>query len=120
MTTHYEFGVAYVINVGECFFTPRMSMERIRICNSVGKDENVLCLFSGIGAEALQIAVRTQAKSVIGIEFNEEAVRCAKISLAKLYGTKKERKIQQRQEKCSFFTVKLRIFWRTHPMMYMI
>ena len=69
-----------------------MSMERIRICNSVGKDENVLCLFSGIGAEALQIAVRTQAKSVIGIEFNEEAVRCAQISLAKLYGTKKREK----------------------------
>ena len=49
MTTHYEFGVAYILNIGECFFSPRMSMERIRICNSVGKDENVLCLFSGIG-----------------------------------------------------------------------
>ena len=98
MTTHYEFGVAYVINVGECFFTPRMSMERIRICNSVGKDENVLCLFSGIGAEALQIAVRTQAKSVIGIEFNEEAVRCAQISLAKLYGTKKREKSNSGQK----------------------
>ncbi len=89
MTTHYEFGVAYILNIGECFFSPRMSMERIRICNSVGKDENVLCLFSGIGAEALQIAVRTQAKSVVAIEYNEEAVRCAKVSVNKLFGTKK-------------------------------
>ena len=92
MTTHYEFGVAYILNIGECFFSPRMSMERIRICNSVGKDENVLCLFSGIGAEALQIAVRTQAKSVVAIEYNEEAVRCANVSVGKLFGTKKREK----------------------------
>lgn len=91
MTTHYEMGVGYVINVGECFFSPRMGLERLRLCNSVGRDEEICCLFSGCAAEVLQIAVKTHAKRIVAIELNAVAVSCARKGIALLRGKTHQR-----------------------------
>lgn len=77
ITTHTEGGIKCVIDLQECFFSPRMGPERRRICQQVARGEKVLVLFSGVGMEALQIAGRTEASGILAIEWNESAVSCA-------------------------------------------
>jgi len=86
VTTHWESGVGCVVRVGEVFFSPRMAPERLRLCRSVGPGERVLCLFSGVGAEALQIAARTAAAAVVCVELNPVAVACLRKGVALLAG----------------------------------
>lgn len=54
-----------------------MGPERLRICQQVARGEHVLVLFAGVAMEALQIAGRTEAISVVAIELNPVAVQCA-------------------------------------------
>jgi tRNA G37 N-methylase Trm5/tRNA(Phe) wybutosine-synthesizing methylase Tyw3 len=77
ITTHGEYGIKCVVNLERVFFSARMGPERLRICQQVARGENVLVLFSGVGMEALQIAGRTEASSVLAVELNAEAVECA-------------------------------------------
>jgi len=81
MTTHTEFGVRCVVNLQAAFFNPRMGPERQRICGQVQADEEVCVLFAGCCPEALQIAAKTEARYVVAIELNAEAVQCAGRSL---------------------------------------
>lgn len=78
ITTHAEYGIKCVVDLNHCFFTPRMASERIRICQQVARGEDILVLFAGVGMEALQIAGRTEASSVITVELNDVAVECLK------------------------------------------
>jgi tRNA (guanine37-N1)-methyltransferase len=77
ITTHGEYGIKCVVNLSHTFFSPRMGPERLRLCQQVARGENVLVLFAGVGMEALQIAGRTEASSVLAVELNSEAVECA-------------------------------------------
>lgn len=85
-TTHREYGVQYCVDVSGAFFTPRMGLERLRICNQVGRGERVCVLFAGIAPEALQVAAKTEAAAVTAIELNPSAVACARRSVALLRG----------------------------------
>lgn len=78
LTTHGEYGIKCVVDLNQTFFTPRMAQERLRICQQVARGEHVLVLFAGVAMEALQIAGRTEAVSVVSIELNPVAVECAK------------------------------------------
>lgn len=78
ITTHVEYGTMCVVDLERTFFSPRMGPERIRICQQVARGEDVLVLFAGIGMEALQIASRTEARSVVAVEMNPVAVECAR------------------------------------------
>jgi len=88
MTSHCEYGIKAVINMHDTFFSPRMGMERLRICQQVARGEHVLVVFAGVAMEALQIAARTEATSVLAIEQNEQAVQCAKRSHQLLHRNK--------------------------------
>jgi len=76
ITTHTEYGTMCVVDLERTFFSPRMGPERIRICQQVARGEDVLVLFAGVGMEALQIASRTEANSVVAVELNPTAVEC--------------------------------------------
>lgn len=78
ITTHTEFGVKCVVDLNHTFFSPRMGPERLRICQQVARGEDVLVCFAGVGLEAIQIAARTEASSVLAIELNDVAVECAR------------------------------------------
>lgn len=78
ITTHTEYGIMCVVDLERTFFSPRMAQERIRICQQVARGEDVLVLFAGVGMEALQIASRTEASSVVAVEMNPTAVECAR------------------------------------------
>jgi tRNA G37 N-methylase Trm5/tRNA(Phe) wybutosine-synthesizing methylase Tyw3 len=77
ITSHCEYGIKCVVNLSNTFFSPRMGPERLRLCQQVARGENVLVLFAGVGMEALQIAGRTEASSVLAVELNSAAVECA-------------------------------------------
>ena len=80
ITTHNEHGIKCVVDLEHTFFSPRMGPERLRICQQVARGENVLVLFCGVGMDAMQIAGRTEASSVVAVEMNEVAVKCARLA----------------------------------------
>ena len=89
VTTHGEHGVAVVVDLDACFFSPRLATERLRVARAVGRGERVLCLFAGCGAEALIIAATTECERVVAVEANAIATRCLGRSvqaLAKRHG----------------------------------
>jgi tRNA G37 N-methylase Trm5 len=79
ITTHNEHGIKCVVDLEHTFFSPRMGAERLRICQQVARGEHVLVLFCGVGMDAMQIAGRTEATSVVAVELNEVAIKCARL-----------------------------------------
>ncbi len=76
-TIYKENGVFFKLDVEKCYFTPRWSNERLRISKLVGKNENVLVMFSGIGSFIYVILKNSSPKSVYGIEINKTAHKYA-------------------------------------------
>ncbi|KAJ1448132.1 S-adenosyl-L-methionine-dependent methyltransferase [Pelagophyceae sp. CCMP2097] len=81
LTTHVEAGVRIVVDLDACFFSPRLFLERLRLCKCVAPGERILVLFSGCGPEALHLAKRTEAAEVVAVEMNATAVACLRRSL---------------------------------------
>lgn len=91
-TTHKENNIRVNLNVETCYFSPRLSNERLRIANLVKKGESVLVMFSGIGIYSWVISKNTLAKEIYGVEINpfahkfaEENLKLNKIGNVKLF-----------------------------------
>ena len=66
-----------VVDLNACFFTPRLATGAVEGgARAVARDERVLCLFAGCGAEALIIAATTACSKVACVEVNPVATRC--------------------------------------------
>jgi tRNA (guanine37-N1)-methyltransferase len=74
LTVHRENGCAYRVDVGRCYFSPRLSTERLRVAEGVGRDERVLNMFAGVGPFSILIARRAGAR-VTSCELNPYAAR---------------------------------------------
>lgn len=72
-TIHKEHGNSYLLDLQEVFFSPRLSFERQRIANLVGKKEIVLNFYSGIGPFSIAIATKCSSCVVYSIEINKSA-----------------------------------------------
>jgi len=70
LTLHKESGVTVKIDVNNCYFSPRLGSERLRIARLVKPDERVLVAGSGVGIYPLIIAKHSEAKEIVGIEWN--------------------------------------------------
>jgi len=81
-TVHKEHGLLFALNVETCYFSPRLSTERIRIAQQVKPGENVLVLFSGVAPFVLVIAKHSPAAHVWGIEANPSAHKYAMQNVA--------------------------------------
>ena len=90
VTTHVEAGVRVVVDLDSTFFSPRLALERMRVCKCVARGERVLVLFAGCGPEALHVASRTEASLVVGVEMNEIAAKCFARGLETLARAKKD------------------------------
>ncbi len=82
-TTYTESGVRIKLNVETCYFSPRLSSERIRIARLVRPKESVLVMFSGVGPYTLVIAKHAKPKEIYAIEINPEAHKYALENLQK-------------------------------------
>jgi tRNA (guanine37-N1)-methyltransferase len=81
-TEHRENGVRFFLNPEKAYYSVRSSSERKRIASLIRPDEDVLVMFSGIGAFPLVIAANSRAAEIVGIEKNPDAHRYALKSLA--------------------------------------
>jgi tRNA (guanine37-N1)-methyltransferase len=74
-TIHREFGCLFSVDVAKCYFSPRLSHERIRIARMVEPDETVVNMFAGVGCFSIIIAKHSSAAKVFSIDVNPAAVR---------------------------------------------
>lgn len=74
-TIHKEFGCFFFVNVEECYFSPRLSCERMRIATQVGDGEVIVNMFAGVGCFSVIIAKHSEAGKVYSIDINPDAVR---------------------------------------------
>jgi len=72
LTVHRENGCSFRVDVARCYFSPRLSTERLRIANKVDGGEHVLNMFAGVGPFSIPIAKKTGAR-VTSCELNRYA-----------------------------------------------
>ncbi len=74
-TTYREFGCIYRLDPTKVYFSPRLSLERMRIAQNVRSNEMVLDMFAGIGPFSILIAKTTRNVSINAVDINPEAVK---------------------------------------------
>jgi tRNA (guanine37-N1)-methyltransferase len=73
-TVHRENGCVFRVDIGGCYFSPRLSTERLRVAQEVSKKERVLNMFAGVGPFSILIA-KTAGARVTSCELNKLAVK---------------------------------------------
>lgn len=76
ITTHRESGCVFKLDVEKCYFSPRMSHERLRVASLIERD-SVFVACSGVGPFPIVIAKKCKASRVVGLELNPVAHRYA-------------------------------------------
>ena len=74
-TVHRESGCQFNVDVEKCYFSPRLSHERIRIAGLVKDGETVVNMFAGVGCFSVLVAKHSNAKKVYSIDINPVAVK---------------------------------------------
>ena len=74
-TVHKEFGCYFSVDVAKCYFSPRLSYERIRIAKLVKPQETVVNMFAGVGCFSIVIAKHANPEKVFSIDVNPTAVQ---------------------------------------------
>jgi tRNA (guanine37-N1)-methyltransferase len=87
-TVHREFGCSFSVDVAKCYFSPRLSHERMRIARKVKPDETVVNMFAGVGCFSIMIAKHANHEKVFSIDVNPVAIRFMQenIRLNRVYG----------------------------------
>ena len=76
-TLHKESSCLFKLDVEKCYFTPRLSHERLRISKLVKNNELILVMFSGIAPFPIVISKHSKAKEIYAIELNPIANKYA-------------------------------------------
>jgi tRNA (guanine37-N1)-methyltransferase len=71
---HKESGCLFNVDVGKCYFSPRLFHERRRIAEQVKPGEVIINMFAGVGCFSILIAKKTKAVKVYSIDINPAAV----------------------------------------------
>ena len=74
-TIHSEHGCVYKVDLERCYFSPRLSYERIRITRLVQLGEVIVNMFAGVGCFSIIIARRSEAEKIYSIDINPFAVQ---------------------------------------------
>ena len=82
-TVYKENGVNLKLDVEKCYFSPRLSTERMRVAKMVKPGEKVLVLFSGVAPYCAVLAKHTKAKLIVGVEKNPVAHEYAVLNCRK-------------------------------------
>jgi tRNA (guanine37-N1)-methyltransferase len=76
-----EYGHRFTVDLASAYFSARLSSERQRILERMGKNEIVLDMFAGVGPFAISLANR--AALIVASDINPDAVRWMLVNLAK-------------------------------------
>jgi tRNA (guanine37-N1)-methyltransferase len=77
-TIHKECGCLFNVDVKKCYFSPRLSRERMRIAQQTKDGDVVLNMFAGVGCFSILIAKCTKAEKVYSVDVNPTAVEYMK------------------------------------------
>ena len=72
-TLHKEFGCLFAVDVEKCYFSPRLSHERMRIAKMVLTKETIINMFAGVGCFSIVIAKHAKPEKVFSIDINPAA-----------------------------------------------
>jgi tRNA (guanine37-N1)-methyltransferase len=73
VTTHKEHGSVFRVDLLNCYFSPRLAYERMRIARLVEPNEVVVNMFAGVGSFSIIIAKHSQAERIYSIDINPMA-----------------------------------------------
>ncbi len=74
-TVHREHGCVFKVDLGKCYFSPRLSYERMRIARQVQPGEVIVNMFAGVGCYSIIIAKHSEAERIFSIDINPVAVQ---------------------------------------------
>ena len=72
LTVHRENGCAFKVDVAKCYYSPRLSTERLKIAEMAARSERVLNMFAGVGPFSVLVAKKAGAR-VTSCELNAYA-----------------------------------------------
>ncbi len=75
---HKEFGCSFKVDLKNCYFSPRLSYERMRIARLVRPNEVVVNMFAGVGCYSIIIARHSYCEKIYSIDINPIAVKFLK------------------------------------------
>ncbi len=73
-TTYREHGCVFKVDLERCYFSPRLSYERMRISKHVQPNEVIVNMFSGVGCYSILIAKHSEAEKIYSIDINSVAI----------------------------------------------
>ncbi len=76
-TIYKESSCLMKLNVKTCYFSPRLSHDRLDIAKQVKNHENILVMFSGIAPYGLVLGKKSKAKKIYCVELSKEATKYA-------------------------------------------
>jgi tRNA (guanine37-N1)-methyltransferase len=74
-TVHKEHGCLFKVDLERCYFSPRLSYERMRISKQVQPGEVIVNMFSGVGCYSIIMARLSTAEKIYSIDVNPNAVQ---------------------------------------------
>jgi len=74
-TVYREFGCFFRVDLAKCYFSPRLSHERMRIAQLVQPSEVVVNVFAGVGCYSILIAKHSRAEKIYSIDISSFAVQ---------------------------------------------
>ena len=74
-TVHKEHGCLFKVDLETCYFSPRLSHERMRISQQVQTGEVIVNMFSGVGCYSIIIAKHSAAQKIYSVDINPTAVQ---------------------------------------------
>jgi len=77
-TFHREHGCIFKVDLEKCYFSPRLSYERMRIARQVQPDETILNMFAGVGCYSIIIAKHSKPEKIFSIDINPVAIQYMK------------------------------------------
>jgi len=88
ITRYRESSCLFSVDLEKCYFTPRLSYERLRIYKLVKPGETVVNMFAGIGCFSIIIAKHAKPDLVFSIDINPTAIALMRdnIRFNSLYG----------------------------------
>ena len=75
VTRYREAGCVFAVDVERCYFSPRLSFERMRIARLVHSGETVVNMFAGVGCFSVIIAKSAPQTTVYSIDISPAAVK---------------------------------------------
>ncbi len=76
-TIHTESGCKFKLDIEECYFSPRLSNERLEVAEKI-KGGEVLVMFSGVGPYPIIIAKKSKPKRIVSIELGKKCCEYAR------------------------------------------